>query len=490
MNRIFIRVVDLYKRFGDVVALDGVTLDIFSNEILVILGENGSGKSTLAKVLYGVYVPDRGKIIVDGSEARFSSPFDAKKKGFVMISQRPQLIDDLSILENIALFIGESPSGALAKRIESFLKSFDIDIDVYKKVFSISYTEKQFIELTKALLINPRLLIVDEAATYLPQDLKTKFFEILRRFVSDNRTVIYITHKIPEALEIGSRFVVLRRGKVARIFNGAVNPSELRHAMFGTEEYLKLVSRQPLQRESKSSKNVLSVDKLVVLDDYGKIAVNRLSIDVKAGEIVSIVGVAGNGEKELGEAIAGLRKASSGFIKIDGFDVTKSPPSERTRKGLVYVPEDPFKEGTAVTLSIIENMRMYARERLNQDTVLDAIKKLGIVPENPAIQVYKLSGGNIQKVSISRLLLTMPKVVVAHNPTRMLDERSRALVLDILQRFSLSGGGVLLITEDVDEAIQISDKVAVMVDGRIAKLFEGSNLESFRSEIEKAMVHG
>ncbi|MEM0239578.1 MAG: ATP-binding cassette domain-containing protein, partial [Ignisphaera sp.] len=199
---------------------------------------------------------------------------------------------------------------------------------------------------------------------------------------------------------------------------------------------------------------------------------------------------AGNGEKELGEAIAGLRKASSGSIKINGFDVTKSPPSERTRKGLVYIPEDPFKEGTAVTLSIIENMRMYARERLSQDAVLDAIKKLGIVPENPAIQVSKLSGGNVQKVSISRLLLTMPKVVVAHNPTRMLDERSRALVLDILQRFSLSGGGVLLITEDVDEAVQISDKVAVMVDGRIAKLFEGSNLESFRSEIEKAMVHG
>lgn len=489
MSSAIVKIVDVQKRFGDIVALDGVTLDVFRGEILVVLGENGSGKSTLAKILCGAYVPDKGKIIVDGEEAKFSSPYDAKRKGIVMISQRPQLIDDLSILENIALFLDETPSKSLARRVENVLKDFGFSMDINRKVYSISYTEKQFIELVKALMINPKLLIVDEAATYLPHDLKQRFFEIIKHLVLRNESVLYITHKIPEALEIGDRFVVLRKGRVVNVFGKGVEASEIRQAMFGSEEYLGITPKQ-LMRIVKRDSKVLVVDKVTVFDDYGKAAVNSLSIDVGSGEIVSIVGIAGNGERELGEAIAGLRKVSKGSIKINGFDVTRDSPSERVRKGLIYIPEDPFREGVALTLSIAENMRMYARERIGHDTVLDAIKKLGIVPENPVTQVAKLSGGNVQKVSVSRLLLTMPKIVVAHNPTRMLDEKSRILVLDTMQKFAQTGGGVLLITEDVDEAIQVSNRVAVIVNGRIARVFEGENLEIYRSEIEKVMVYG
>ena len=491
MEKPLIKIVDVHKRFGDVVALDGVNLDIYPNEILVVLGENGSGKSTLAKILYGLYTPDKGYIVVDGKPTVFTSPNEAKKKGIIMISQRPQLIDELTILENISLFLGEPPTNALRRRVSEVLSSFGIKIDVDKAVYSISYTEKQFIDLLKAVLCNPRLLIVDEAATYLPHDLKLKFFNILRGFVSQNKAVIYITHKIPEALEIGDRFAVLRRGRVAGIYKRGVDADTLRYAMFGSKEYLETSIKSFVSPSTHRREGIaMHIDNITVFDDYGKKAVDNLSLAIGFGEVVAIVGVAGNGQKELGEAIAGFRKVVRGRIKLDGEDITDSSPSERVKKGLVYIPEDPFREGVALTLTIAENMKMYAQGRLTQEAIYDAIKKLGIVPENPGTQVAKLSGGNIQKVCISKLLFTMPKVVVAFNPTRMLDEKSRLLVLTILKRFTLSGGAVLLISEDLDEALQISNRIGVIASGKIIRFFEGENLEQMRREIERVMVYG
>jgi len=488
MIRPFLQVVQLYKKFGDITALNNVSLAIYPGEILVILGENGSGKSTLAKILYGLYFPDKGYIKINGTPVIFSSPAEAKSKGIFLVSQRPQLIDDMSILENIALFLSTSPSRGLRKKLSEILNDLGMAIDVDKSVHALSYTEKQLVDLVKVLLAQPKLLIVDEAVTYLPRELKHKFLNIVKGFATRGGSVMYITHKVVEAAEIGDRFAVLRRGSVVGVFEKGVDVSTLRQAMFGSEEYLTAITKSPVQRPPHKTP-ALSVENLVVFDEYGKPAVNDVSLSVRLGDVVAILGIAGNGQKELGEAIVGLRKVAKGKVLLNGDEITYMPASERVRRGLIYVPEDPFREGVAIGLTVAENMKLFSQSRVSKEILETAIRKLEVSPSNPLISVAKLSGGNIQKVSLSRLLLNTPRVVIAYSPTRMLDEKSRVLILRTLQKLAESGSAVLLLSEDIEEAVYISTRIGVIVNGKIVKFFEGPDLESYREDIEKVMVH-
>ena len=487
MRKPFIEVVEIYKKFGDVIALNGVSLEIYPGEILAVLGENGSGKSTLAKILYGLYFPDKGYIKVDDVVTVFSSPAEAKNRGIFLVSQRPQLVDDMSVLENVALFLNISPSRDLKKKLEVTLRDLGMAIDVDRGVYTLSYTEKQFIDLVKALITQPRLLIVDEAATYLPRELKIKFLDIIKKFAARGGSVMYITHKILEAIEMGDRFIVLRKGDVVGVFEKGVDVTTIRRAMFGSEEYLTTFKRSPKKITHESF--ALSVENLIVYDEHGKPSVNDVSLNVRSGELISIVGIAGNGQKELGEAIAGLRKAARGRIMLNGNEITHAPASERIKKGLIYVPEDPFREGVAMGLTVAENVKLFSQSKVSRELLDALIKKLDVNPSNPFINVAKLSGGNIQKVSLARLLLTTPKVVVAYSPTRMLDERSKTLTLSILQRLAESGSAVLLLSEDIEEVLHISTRLGVMVSGKIVRFFETPDLESCREDIEKVMVH-
>lgn len=482
-------IINVSKRFGDVVALDNVSLDVNEGEIVGILGENGSGKSTLAKVIYGLYVPDSGYIVFykDGVPKHifFSSPREAISHGVIMISQRPQLIDELSVIDNIALFLGVSRSRA-KKIVEVTVSKFSIKLNIERNVSTLSYTEKQLVELVKALSFKPKLLIVDEVTTYLPKDVRTKFYEVLKMFTSLGGSVMFITHKIPEALEVCDKVTVLKKGKVVGVFNKGegVTIDVIRRAMFNYEGRRVAIEEGRL---TKISDEVLRVEDLVVLDEYGRRAVDGVNIVLPKGCILAVVGIAGNGQRELCEGVSGLRKVVGGRIVLDGEDITKLRAAERVLKGLRYIPEDPFRDGVVLDLTIAENLRLFSEYKLKRSMVDKVLNELRVYPQNPSLKVYKLSGGNVQKISIARLVLSKPKYVIVYNPTRMLDEASSILVKSYLKSLAMNDVGVLVVSEDIDEVLDVASEVLVISRGKIVKNFIVSS-PSVREEIEKAMT--
>ncbi|MEM1645150.1 MAG: ATP-binding cassette domain-containing protein [Ignisphaera sp.] len=487
----FLSIVNISKRFEDVIALEDVTLDINEGEIMGLLGENGSGKSTLAKIIYGIYVPDKGYIALykDGvpKSIFFTSPRDAISHGIIMISQRPQLIEEISAVDNIALFLGVSPYIA-KKVVESTLNRFNIKLNLDKNVNTLSYTEKQLVELVKALSFKPKLLIVDEATTYLSKDIKTKFYEILKMFTSLGGSVLFITHKIPEALEVCDRIAVLRKGKLIGLFSKEDEPSAdiIRKVMFN--DISRKVQLDKVAGNLYSERHeILRVENLVVLDDYGRKAVDGVTLSVSKGFIVGVVGIAGNGQRELCEGLAGLRKIVSGRIIFDNKDITLLGAAERISIGLRYIPEDPFRDGVVLDLTISENLRLFSTKKIDKETITKVLEDLKVHPLNPMIKVYKLSGGNVQKISIARLILSKPKCVIVYNPTRMLDETSSNLVKTLLKDLAANDAGVLLVSEDIDEVLGVADEIDVISRGKIVKSFIASG-PSIREEIEKAMT--
>lgn len=477
-----VRVVEVSKRFGDVIALDSVSLSVSGGEIVAILGENGSGKSTLAKILYGIYTPDEGYIEIDGRQKIFSSPADAKRCGIIMVSQRPQLIDELTLLENISLFLNKSPN-KVYQDVISLLKEFNIDINTTSPIHTLSYTEKQYIEMIRALLAKPKLLIVDEATTYLPQSLKVKLFSMMNRIVAAGGSIIFITHKILEAVEFSTRIIVLRRGRVVGEFNRGVSLDVLRRAMFGETA---ITHTMKYHKRMHLENTVLSVHDVSVSDEYGKRAVESVSLDVRQGEIVGVIGIAGNGQRELCEAMIGLRRIEKGRILFEGRDITHMPPNRRIAMGLSYIPEDPFRDGAFLNLTVGENLKLFSQRKVEKKVLQDVINKLNIIPAKLELKVYKLSGGNVQKVVLSRIFTNTPKLIIAYNPTRMLDEYSSRFVTSTLTKFASLGGSVLLFSEDLDETLAIGDRIAVMTRGRIIDVYDATSVD--RSELEKMMT--
>lgn len=493
---VLLRVVDITKRFGDIVALDHVTLDIFENEIFGVLGENGSGKSTLVKIIYGIYTPDSGYIELNDRHIYFSSPRDAIENGIVMISQRPQLIEELSVLDNIALFMN-TPRFLVRNMAKMVMKQLGIDIELETLVSFLSYTEKQFVELIKALSIKPRLLIVDEATTYLPKEVRNKFYEVLKMFTSLGGSVIFITHKINEAVEICDRISVLRKGKLVGLYKrGDIDVETLRKIMFNENSRDITLVNNMLNSSAKkfstieTTRNILDIENLTVLDDYGRRATDNITFSIRSGEIFSIVGIAGNGQKELCEGIIGFRKIVEGRIIFDGIDITRFPVAQRVSMGLNYLPEDPFRDGVVIDLTVGENLKLASSKKIDNEFMFRIVNELKVYPVNLNMKVFKFSGGNVQKISISRLQLFSPKCVIAYNPTRMLDEFSSRLVKSMFVDMSRKGVSILLVTEDIDEAIELSDRIAVISRGKLVKNF-AAGFSNLREEIEKVMVvHG
>lgn len=488
----------LSKRFGNVVALRNVDLVLRSNEIHVLLGENGAGKTTLANIIYGIYRPDSGTIKFFGKEVNIRSPKDAISYGIVLVQQHPMLIERMTVAENLALGFKElgilSSPKTISRVVREVNEKYGISVDPEVLVSSLSFSEKQQVELIRALLLNVKLLILDEPTTMLTSYERRKLFSILKKLVSDGKSILLITHKVLEALEVSDWITVLRRGEVV-----SSRPKD----MYSVDELVKLVVGDDglvsnVVSPSKSVEvggNVLEVKDLIVLNDVGGIAVNRVSINVRGGEIVGIAGVTGNGQKELSEAIAGLRRVRDGRILINGVDVTNKGPSSRFRAGLAYIPEERLKYGVVGDMSVIENLILKDYYMFSRFTLLrlsdavrvaeECIKTFNIVTRGPSEKVKALSGGNIQKLIIARELRLNPKVVVVHNPTLGLDLRSTSIVHEQLLNIKYSGSGVLLISEDLDEVIKLSDRVLVMYRGTI--VYEGVRGCS-REALEKAML--
>ena len=496
-GNIVLKVSGITKRFPGVTALDNVSFELRRGEIHALLGENGAGKSTLVKILYGIYAPDSGEIFIDGKRVVISSPSDALKYGLALVSQSPQLIDRLTIAENIILGFAKlglmTPIKKVYSEIVRFSEEMGTRLDPNVEVWKLSYTQKQLVEIMRALLLGAKILMIDEATTFLPLSEKRRLYEFMRKFTARGGSVILITHKIIEAVEMSDRITVLRAGRVV----GTIAKSEasldlIRKMMFA--ERAKEITYERLPTSVPENKVVLDIKNLWVLGDHGTYAVKGVSLQVRAGEVLGIAGIAGNGQRELIQAVMGLRKVNRGRVIINGIDVTDKGTTTIRKLGVGYIPDIPMRYGIAPDNNIEENIAMLpvvARGIIRWGVMRSLANKLiseyKIVTPSTKTPVKLLSGGNLMKVLVSRELTIAKKLLVAYNPTRALDEATAIMVRRIIKNKALKERiAVLLVSEDLDEIFQVSDTIAVMNTGRIVGTFQAEKAP--RDEVEKLMV--
>jgi len=489
---------DITKTFpGGVIALQDVSMKLRGGEFVALLGENGAGKSTLMKILYGIYTPDKGSILLNNEELIIRKPSDAIRKGIIMVSQSPQLIDRLTVAENLTLGLENvKPLGGFSTA-SIMLKEYSVKVGVKikpeDKVWSLTYTQKQLVEIVRALILGAKVLILDEALTYLPIEERKKFYVFLQEFKRKGGAVVVITHKIPEALEVADRIVVLRKGRLSgELTREEATLERVRELMFA--EAAKEITYERLPGSVKSEKPVIKAEDVWVQGDFGVPAVKGVSIEVKEGEVAGIAGVVGNGQRELLEALIGLRRIDKGRVSIDGVDVTNKGIGKIRNMGIGFIPDLPLRYGVSQDNNIIENIAvLFHREKLVidwdriQGLTRDIIKTFKILTPSEFYPVKILSGGNLMKVVVGRELNYSRKALIAYNPTRALDEITAVQVRRIIKDKAMNERvAVLFASEDLDEVYQLSDTIYVMNSGKIHGPFDPETTP--REEIERLMV--
>lgn len=468
------------KRFPGVLANDQVDFDVYAGEVHTLLGENGAGKSTLMKILYGLYQHDEGEILLHGKPVNFTSPANAIAHGIGMIHQHFMLVPTLTVVENVALGL-KSTRGFLtdlnqvAKRITELSETFGLHVSPYEYVWQLSVGERQRVEIIKALYRDAEILILDEPTAVLTPSEVDDIFVIFRRLADDGRGLIFISHKLQEVLTLSDRITVLRHGRVT----GDTTPAEsdrhdLAQMMVGRE-----VKLAPDKKGIKAENAVLTVKDLYVKGDRGSHAVQGVSLEVKAGEILGIAGISGNGQPELAEAIAGLRAPTSGQVIIDGQDTTQLRPDQIRNAGLSYVPEERMKDGVIGEFDVKENMILLNHNQppfskrgfLDFKHICNHCERLvaEYTVKTPSIDTAtkNLSGGNIQKLIMARELSADPKVLLASQPTRGVDIGAAEYIHERIADQRERGTASIVISEDLDEVLALSDRIAVMFEGKI-----------------------
>ena len=471
------------KTFPGVVANDSIKLEIRRAEIHCLLGENGAGKTTLADILYGVYRPEEGQILLNGKPLVLHSPKDAIEAGIGMVHQHFELVPPMSVIENVV--IGTSAKQWLdfteaRRRLEEFFRDYDVEIDPDAEVGRLSVGEQQWVEIFKTLYFGLEILILDEPTAVLTPQGVEELFRILRRMRDDGLTIILITHKLKEVMDLSDRVTVLRRGRVVGTADTAdVEQRDLARMMVGREVLL-----QEHQARSEPGEALLEVDGIHVQSDTGRGSLDGLSITVGAGEIVGVAGVSGNGQNALFDAVVGVRHPSSGTIHIAGTDVTAAPPHKISALGVASVPADRIAQGLMMDFSVKDNLvlgnqrqRQFSRagilNRLQIDAfAADAIGNFEIRTRSASQTTRTLSGGNLQKIIMARELSGEPQLIIAHQPTRGLDIAATEYVRRRLVQERDRGAAVLLMSEDLDEIFQLSDRIAVIFDGRIVSIIQ------------------
>jgi general nucleoside transport system ATP-binding protein len=473
----------IVKRFPGVVANDGVDFEAAAGEVHALLGENGAGKSTLSNILTGLYHADEGEIRVYGEPVRFASPRDALDAGICMVHQHFRLVEPFTVAENIILgdHRGEGRNfrvhpRAIERRVRELGERYGLPVDPRARIWQLSVGEQQRVEILKALYREARILILDEPTAVLtPQEADT-LFETLRAMAAEGRTVVFISHKLHEVKAVADRVTVLRAGKsIATVDADEATPHSLAALMVGRDVQ---VGRR-VERESPPGEELaLSLEQLCAHGDRGAQALHDVSLTVRAGEIVAIAGVAGNGQRELAEAITGMRPAT-GAIGVGGRKLRGGDPREAIAAGIAYVPEDRLGTGVAPSLTIASNLvlRSYRHPAYSRGPLLrlatirqrahDLIHHYDVRAAEPTTPARRLSGGNLQKVVLAREFSSEPRVVVAASPTRGLDVGAIETVHAYLRGAAAEGVGVLLISEDLDEILALADRVAVMYEGRV-----------------------
>ena len=468
---------NITKRFGRLVADDDVSFAVRRGEIHALLGENGAGKSTLMKVLYGLVGPDAGEIWIDGAMASVHSPHDAVELGIGMVHQRFMLVPNLSAVENVVLGMRQARAplldiGAARRRLVELIEEYQLYIEPDVPVWQLPVGMQQRLEILKALFRGAKLLVLDEPTAVLAPSEVQHLFRIMRTLVSEGRGIVFISHKLSEVRDISDRITVLRAGRVTGTLPVAeATPSRLSQMMLGRE--VTLERRSP---PVAGGDPVLEVERLECLTDRGTPALRGISFTIRAGEIVGIAGVDGNGQRELIECIAGLRDAVSGIITIDG----QQPGEILTRPDLFgFIPEDRHREGLVEDFSIAENivLKSYSRAPFSKRGVLrwsaieshaaEQIDRYGIRAAGPSARARSLSGGNQQKVVIARETQEQPRLLIAAQPTRGLDVGAVEAVLTLLLQQRDRGAAILFISTELPELLAVSDRIAVLHGGEV-----------------------
>jgi len=478
------------KQFPGVLANDHIDLTLNQGEILALLGENGAGKTTLMNILYGLYQPDEGEILVNGEKVTVHSPTDAIEAGIGMVHQHFMLIPVFTVTENVML--GSEPVKAgdfldrpkTAARIMEISRQYKLEVDPNDFVKDLPVGVQQRVEIIKLLYREANILIFDEPTAVLTPQEADELFVIMRSLVKQGKSIIFITHKLREVLEIADRIMVIRRGAVV----GEADPKQadrnkLAEMMVGRE--VNLVVEKEIRQPGDV---VLSVKDLVVADQFKQVMVDKVSLDVHAGQILGIAGVQGNGQTELVEAITGLRKSVSGEITFKGQKIINAPPRKVTELGAAHVPEDRQADGLVLPFPVAENLVLctYYKEPfargvvLQYDKILENSEKLvkdfDIRTPSSFTSVGSLSGGNQQKVIIARELSRPVELLVASQPTRGLDVGSIEYIHKRIVQKRDEGCAVLLVSPELDEVIELSDRIAVMYRGKIIAIVEAGDV--------------
>ncbi len=479
-NELAVEMSGIVKRFPGVLANDRVGFSLRSGEIHTLLGENGAGKSTLMNILTGLYKPDGGIIRVHGKPVSFSSPSDAIRSGIGMVHQHFMLVPSQTVTENILLGLDE-PKFFLRlseydQKIADLSERFGLKVDPKVKVWQLSVGEQQRVEILKMLYRGAEILIMDEPTAVLaPQEIEG-LFVILRKMVSEGKSIIFISHKLNEVMEISNRITVLSRGKAtaAGIQVEQTDRRELARLMVGREVIFHLE-----KKAQKPGETVLTVEDLYAQNDKGLPALKGVSLDVHAGEIVGLAGVAGNGQNELSDVVAGLRGCGRGRVVLTGVEITNCPVSSGIERGLAYIPADRTSVGSSPNLSITDNVIMkkykkppishgYAIDMFQADRFANELKDTyEIIAPTVNTPARMLSGGNLQRVILAREISGKPVLLLAVQPTRGLDVGAIEGVQKILLSQREAGAAVLLISEELEELLALSDRIYVIYEGKI-----------------------
>ncbi|MBQ7595364.1 MAG: ABC transporter ATP-binding protein [Clostridia bacterium] len=493
---------NISKTFGSIVANDHVCLTVYNGEILSVLGENGSGKTTLMNMISGIYFPDDGQIFINGEEVVIRSPKDAFDHKIGMIHQHFKLVDIFSAAQNIVLGLKEEGKfniKQVEQKVSEISAKYGFDIDPEKKIYEMSVSEKQTVEIIKVLYRGANILILDEPTAVLTPQETQKLFDILRRMRDDGKAIVIITHKLHEVLSLSDRVSVLRKGKYIGTVNTAeTNEAELTEMMVG-----KKVSLDIKRSEPKNSVDRLSVKNISCVNREGVKVLNDISFTAKSGEILGIAGIAGSGQRELLEAIAGLQHIHEGSIiynnpKTGSQDELKDKTPLQIRElgvRLSFVPEDRLGMGLVANMDIIDNMMLrsyrkgksvFLERKAPKDLAEKIIEQLEVVTPGPTTPVRRLSGGNVQKVLVGREIAAAPTVLMVAYPVRGLDINSSYMIYNLLNEQKEKGVAVIFVGEDLDVLIELCDRILVIGSGKITGIVDGRTAD--KSEIGLLMT--
>jgi len=470
------------KQFPGVLANDQVNLKVYPGEVHGLLGENGAGKTTLMKILYGLYQPTGGEILYKGQRVFLNTPKAALKLGIGMVHQHFKLVPTLTVAENIILGMKDGPNPFISlkqakKSIAELGKKYGLNVDPGARVWTLATGEKQRVEILKALYRKAELLILDEPTAVLTPLAAKALFETLDQLVKAGLTIIFITHKLKEIISVTDNVTVLRRGKVinSRVTKNTTT-TELAQLMVGREVVFQ-VGKEPRE----PGEPVLQMTNVEAINDKDLLALRGASLTIREGEIVGLAGVSGNGQRALAEVLTGLRRASRGEVLLCGENVTNASVKELLKRKVAHIPEDRMSHALALSLTIAENavLHSYRSPEFNRGPVLDypainehtaqLVKDFDVRTPGIDVPARQLSGGNLQKVILARELYQEPQLIVANQPTRGVDVGSCEYIRTKLIEARDRGAAVLLISEDLDEVLDVSDRIMVIYEGRLTQ---------------------